>query len=37
MYNQEVENPVITPTITPIKDPSKIKFPKPKIKPKPQA
>lgn len=33
----EKETPVITPTTTPVKDPSKIKFPKPQVKPKPQA
>jgi hypothetical protein len=33
----EKEAPVITPTTTPAKDPSKIKFPKPQVKPKPQA
>jgi hypothetical protein len=33
----ETEAPVITPTINPTQDPSKIKFPKPAIKPKPQA
>lgn len=34
---KETEAPVITPTITPTEDPSKVKFPKPAIKPKPQA
>jgi hypothetical protein len=34
---REKEAPVITPTTTPTQDPSKIKFPKPQVKPKPQA
>jgi hypothetical protein len=34
---KETNAPVITPVITPTQDPSKIKFPKPQIKPKPQA
>lgn len=34
---KETEIPVVIPTETPTEDPSKIKFPKPKIKPKPQA
>lgn len=34
---KEKEVPVITPTTTPVEDPSKIRFPRPKIKPKPQA
>jgi hypothetical protein len=35
--NREKEVPVVVPTTTPTKDPSKIKFPKPNVKPKPQA
>jgi hypothetical protein len=35
--NKEKEAPVITPTVTPTEDPSKIKFPKPSVLPKPQA
>jgi hypothetical protein len=34
---KEKEAPVIIPTTTPTEDPSKIKFPKPNVLPKPQA
>lgn len=35
--NTETEAPVITPTISPTEDPSKIHIPKPNVLPKPQA
>lgn len=35
--SQETQTPVIKPITTPTENPSKIKFPKPKVRPKPQA